>query len=57
MVTASCASDLNAVVDVVGRLRLDGRVMSKAEFEALVLHGEIAPPPLAPNWRDPTRSS
>ena len=33
MVKAPCASDIEAVAEVVGRLRLDGRVMSKAEFE------------------------
>ena len=41
---AMCARDLDAVADIVVRLRLDGRVMSKSEFEAVVLRGEIAPP-------------
>ena len=42
MVKAPCASDLDVVADVVGRLRLDGRVMDMATFEALVLRGVIA---------------
>ena len=50
--TATCASDLDAVADVVGRLRLDGRVMDMATFEALVLRGEIAAPPPHPNWQE-----
>jgi hypothetical protein len=43
--SATSASDLDAVADVVGRLRLDGRVMDMATFEVLVLRGEIEPPP------------
>ena len=39
--TATCASDLVVVAEVVGRLRLDGDVMETATFEALVLRGEI----------------
>ena len=54
---ATCASDLDPIADIVGRLRLDGKVMDMATFEALVLRGEIAAPPLEPNWRDPTRPS
>jgi hypothetical protein len=42
---ATCASDLEPVVEIVRRLRLDGRVMDMATFEALVLRREIAPPP------------
>jgi hypothetical protein len=42
---ATCASDLESVAEVVGRLRLDGNVMDMAVFEALVLRGEIAEPP------------
>ena len=38
---ATGASDLVSVADVVGRLRLDGRVMDITAFVALVLHGEI----------------
>lgn len=45
---AKCASDLEVLAEIVGRLRLDGRVMDMAEFEALVLRGEMAPPP--PDW-------
>ena len=37
---ATCASDLDAVADVVGRLRLDGNVMDMATFAALVLRRE-----------------
>jgi hypothetical protein len=40
--TATCASDLDAVAEVVRRLRLDGKVMDMVTFEALVLRGEIA---------------
>ena len=39
---ATCASDLDAVADVVGRLRLDGKVMDMAAFEMLVVRGQIA---------------
>ena len=39
---ATCANDLEDVADIVGRLRLDGRVIDMATFEALVLRGEIA---------------
>jgi hypothetical protein len=39
---ATSDSDLDAVAEVVGRLRLDGRVMDMATFAALVLRGEIA---------------
>ena len=46
---AICASDLEPVVEIVERLRLDGHVMDMATFEALVLRGEIAPPPPS-NW-------
>ena len=53
----TCADDLDAVANVVGRLRLDGKVIDMATFEALVLHGEIAPPPVAPDWRQPPRPS
>jgi hypothetical protein len=42
---ATCASHLEPVAQIVTRLRLDGHVMEMAEFEALVLRGEIAPPP------------
>jgi len=42
---ATCASDLDAVANIIGRLRLDGHVMDMATFEELVLRGEIAPPP------------
>ena len=48
---ATSASDLPCVVDVMGRLRLDGRVMDLEEFEALVLRGEIAAAP-PPDWQD-----
>ena len=44
--TATCACDLHAVAELVRRLRLDGRVMDMATFEALVLRGEIAGTPL-----------
>jgi hypothetical protein len=43
--SATCAADLADVADVVARVRLDGHVMNTAEFEALVLRGEIAAPP------------
>jgi hypothetical protein len=49
---ATCASDLEAVSEIVGRLRLDGRVMDIANFEALVLRGHIAAPPRQLDWRD-----
>jgi hypothetical protein len=49
---ATCASDLDAVADVVGRLRLDGRIMDMGTFDALVLRGEIAAPPPHPNWQE-----
>lgn len=39
---ATCASALDAVAEIVGRLRLDGKVMEMAAFEALVLRREIA---------------
>lgn len=47
---ATCTSDLEAVADVVRRLRVDGRVMDMASFEALVLRGKLAtaPPQLRP---------
>jgi hypothetical protein len=45
---ATCASDLNVLTEVVGRLRLDGRVTDMATFEALVLRGEIVAPPVRP---------
>jgi hypothetical protein len=41
----TCADDLDAVADVISRLRLDGNVMDMSTFEALVLRGEIAAPP------------
>ncbi len=40
---ATCASDLEPVALIVGRLRLDGHVMDMAEFEALVLRREPLP--------------
>jgi hypothetical protein len=42
--TATCADDLDTVADIVGRLRLDGRVIDMTCFEELVLRGVIAPP-------------
>jgi hypothetical protein len=48
---ATCSNDLVVVADVVGRLRLDGRTMTVAEFEALVFRGEIAAPPPQPTHR------
>jgi hypothetical protein len=45
----TCPSDLEPVVKLVCRLRLDGHVVDMAEFEAMVLHGELAPPP-PPDW-------
>jgi hypothetical protein len=47
---ATCASDLESVAEVVGRLRLDGRIMHMATFEALVLRGQIAAQPPEPDW-------
>ena len=44
--TATMYRDLHAVAELVRRLRLDGRVMDMATFEALVLRGEIAGTPL-----------
>lgn len=49
---ATCANDLVAVADVIGRLRLDGKVMDMATFELLVLRREIAPPPPQLDWED-----
>jgi hypothetical protein len=49
--TATCAGDLDAVAGIVGRLRLDGKVMDMATFEGLVLRGELAPAP-QPDWLD-----
>lgn len=48
---ATTASDLEPIAAVVRRLRLDGHIMEIAEFEALILRGEIAPPP-PPHWLD-----
>ena len=42
---ATCAGDLDAIAEVVSRLRLDGRVMNMAALAALVLRGQIAPTP------------
>ena len=39
---ATVAGDLQPVADLVGRLRLNGRVIGMAAFEALVLRGEAA---------------
>jgi hypothetical protein len=39
---ATCVGDLQPVVELVGRLRLNARVVGMAAFEALVLRGEIA---------------
>ena len=50
--SATCARHLDAVADVVGRLRFDGRVMDMATFEALVIRGEIAAQPPEPDWRE-----
>jgi hypothetical protein len=52
MVKAPCASDFDAVAEVVGRLRLDGRVMDMATFAALVHRGQIAAQPPEPDWRE-----
>lgn len=41
---AKSAPDLASVVDIVTRLRFDGRVMDMTAFEALVLRGEITSP-------------
>jgi hypothetical protein len=49
---ATCASDMDAVADVVGRLRLDGKSMDMASFAARVLRGEIATPPPQPDRQD-----
>jgi hypothetical protein len=43
--TATRASDLEVVANIVGRLRLDGKVMDMATFEALVLRREITAAP------------
>jgi hypothetical protein len=37
--------DLEAVAEVVSRLRLDGHVMDMATFEALMLRGQSTAPP------------
>jgi hypothetical protein len=48
---ATCASDFDPITEVVRRLRSDGHVMGMAEFEVMVLRGEIAPPPPL-DWLD-----
>ena len=49
---ATCPRDLDVVAEVIGRLRLDGRIMDMATFEALVLRGQIAAQPPEPDWRE-----
>ena len=49
---ATCVNDLSYVAEIVGRLRLDGRVIDMATFEALALRGEIAVTARQLDWRD-----
>ena len=49
---ATCADDLMAIAEIVGRLRLDGFVPDMEVFEALVLRRQLAPPPPQPDWED-----
>ena len=48
---ATSVGDLESVAELVGRLRLDGKVMDMATFEALVLRGEIAAASRQPDCR------
>ena len=48
---ATCTADLDAVAEVVGRLRLDGKFTDMATFEALMLRAENTAAPLQLDWQ------